>query len=184
MEECILEDNETKETVCETAIEKYVRCTKETLEEGRLSKYWKYRAERRSKNAKREPKNEVDKNWAKEQQEKSSKINSRIHKLAEKEIQQTEEITEEVEAFLERVKKDREEYKKRMLEKASLKSPKDKRSKKTLPNPYSDAKVTDEFPFSKDRTGGVAKVYRKRSKKAGGPTMASGETRGQMEEGK
>ena len=51
-----------------------------------------------------------------------------------------------------------------------------------MPNPYKDAKVTKKYPYSKDRTGGVAKVYKKRSKQAGGPTVAPGEAFGPLEE--
>jgi len=165
----------------ETLDERLVRHTRETLEEGRLSKYWKNRADSRSKNAGREPKNDIDREWAKGQQEQSTKINARIHKYFQKEIESTDELSEEVEAFLERVKQERSERKKKMMEKVKFRSPKDPKSKKTLPSPYKDAKVTDKYPFSKDRTGGVAKVYKKRSKQSGGPTIAPGEAFGPME---
>jgi predicted kinase len=150
----------------------------EWLNEARLSKYWKQRSEARAKHARRESKNKIDREWAMLQQEKSRAMNHKIHKIFEKEMEMTEELSEEITQFIERVKAKREELRKKLEEKAKFKSPKEPRKKKTLPNPYKDAKVDSKYPFSKDRTGGVAKVYRKRSKAATGATAAPGEAFG------
>lgn len=159
--------------------ETLVQKTREFLHESeKLSKYWKARMHSRIKRAKREPKNKIDREWAETQQQKSKDLNNKVYKYFDKEIEMTEELSEEIDSFIEEIKKKRAERKKQLEEKAKFKSPKDSRSKKTLPNPYKDAKVTDKFPFSKDRTGGVSKVYRKRSKNAGGPTAAPGEAIG------
>jgi len=167
----------------ETMSERFVRNTR-TLLEGDLSNYWQKRAESRSKYARREKGNSIDLEWAKLQQEKSKKINNKIQKIFERDVEASDEVLQEVEKFLETVKKKREELKKKMEEKkkAKLFSPKSQRPKKTLPNPYKDAKVTSKYPYSKDRTGGVAKVFKRRSKNAGGPTLAPGEAFGAMNE--
>jgi hypothetical protein len=168
----------------ETFNEMLVRNTKNLLGEATLSNYWKIRADSRSKHAKRKPGNKLDLEWAQLQQEKSRSMNAKIHKIFEKELQGTEELSEEISEFLEKVKKKRLALKKKMQEKklAKLKSPKNLSKKKSLPNPYKDAKITSKYPYSKDRTGGVAKVYRKRSKQAGGATIAPGESFGPIGE--
>lgn len=172
--------------ISETDNEKFVRHTKKFLDKDNLSKYWKNRANVRSKHAKRDQGNSIDLEWAKLQQEKSKKINYKIHKIFERDVNISEEIIEEVENFLKNVKKKRQELKKKMEEKkrAKLFSPTNKniKNRKKPGNPYKDSKVTSKYPYSKDRTGGVAKVYKKRSKQAGGPTLAPGEGFGPLEE--
>ena len=157
----------------------------ELLEEAKLSPYWKKRARARAKNAGRPLRNGADRKWALEQQEKSSSINKRLHKIFEKELSENEELSEEITAFLERVKKKREEQKALEEEKrkAKLEKPTGKRGKKTLPNPYAGEKITKKFPYGGGRDGGVAKVYRKRMKKAGGGALAPGEAFGSIGEG-
>jgi len=157
----------------------------EVLEEAKLSPYWKKRARDRAKNAGRAINNGVDRKWALEQQEKSSSIDKDIHKIFEKELSENEELSEEITAFLERIKKKREEMKalEEERKKAKLEKPKGKRGKKTLPNPYAGEKTTKKFPYGGGKDGGVAKVYKQRMKRAGGLTLAPGEAFGTMGEG-
>jgi hypothetical protein len=150
----------------------------EVLEEAKLSPYWKKRARDRAKNAGRAINNGVDRKWALEQQEKSSSIDKDIHKIFEKELSENEELSEEITAFLERIKKKREEMKalEEEKKKAKLEKTKGKRGNKTLPNPYAGEKTTKKFPYGGGKDGGVAKVYQRRMKKARGATIAPGES--------
>jgi hypothetical protein len=165
-------------------IEEKEQTSNDVLEEAKLSPYWKKRAKARAKNAGRPINNGVDRKWALEQQERSTTINKDIHKIFEKELAENEEMSEEISAFLEKVKKKREEQKalEEERKKARLEKPKGKRGNKTLPNPYAGEKITGKYPYGGGADGGVAKVYRKRMKKAGGTTAAPGEAFGPMGE--
>lgn len=81
---------------------------KQKDKEKSLSKYWKIRAKRRAKKAKRGYPNNKDKKWALEQQIKSEQINSHITNLFEKEITTTEEITQNVDEILRKIKEERQ----------------------------------------------------------------------------
>ena len=165
-------------------IDEDVASENEILEEAKLSPYWKKRARSRAKNAGRSINNGIDRKWALEQQEKSAGMQKTIHQIFEKELSDNEELSEEITAFLERIKKKREEMKalEEEKKKARLEKPKGKRGNKTLPNPYAGEKTTKKFPYGGGTDGGVAKVYRKRMRKAGGMTLAPGEAFGPMEE--
>lgn len=137
------------------------------LNEGRLSKYWKRRMEARSKRAKRESKNKVDKEWARLQQEKSRKMNAKIHKIFQNEMEVTEELSEEITQFIERMRIKREEIRKKIEEKAKLIPLNKKRPKKKLPPLPTNDTI--------GKTSGVVDAYKKKSKKLGGNTLAPGE---------
>ncbi len=66
----------------------------------KLSKYWQERAKKRARRAKRRPNNSIDKEWAKEQQNKSKDITTILNKKYEKEIKETEEKMKEIEEVL------------------------------------------------------------------------------------
>lgn len=137
------------------------------LNEGRLSKYWKRRMEARSKRAKRESKNKIDKEWARLQQDKSRKMNAKIHKIFQNEMEVTEELSEEITQFIERMRIKREEIRKKIEEKAKLIPLNKKRPKKKLPPLPTNDTI--------GKTSGVVDAYKKKSKKLGGNTLAPGE---------
>ena len=58
--------------------------------EKKLSKYWRKRAARRAKMAERTWPNKKDRDWALEEQDKSTKMNDRIHNLFEKELEESD----------------------------------------------------------------------------------------------
>lgn len=154
--------------------ERLVAYTKKLLDEGKLSKYWKKRMETRTKNARREPKNSIDREWAENQQQKSKKINNTVHKIFEKELQTNEQFLEEVEDFIQKVKKKREDLKKKIHEKAKLIPLNKKRPQKKLPSMPTNSDV--------GKGKGVVGAYIAKSKKLGGTTLAPRETFGSMNE--
>jgi DNA polymerase III epsilon subunit-like protein len=147
--------------------------------EGKLSKYWKDRAVRKAKRAKREEGNKQDKDWAKGQQDLSTKLNKKIFKLFEKELASTNETSDEVTSFLKKMKKEKRRKKLKMLEKKKanaippLESPK-KLSKKKAKNPYAgEKKPGKKYPYEGSRNG-FQKTLNKRIKKAGGYALPMG----------
>jgi len=76
-------------------------------EKKQLSKYWKIRAKRRAKRAKRNYPNNEDKDWALEQQTKSEGINSRINKLFEKDLTLGEELSNSIDEYLKKIEEER-----------------------------------------------------------------------------
>lgn len=141
------------------------------LVEAALSKYWKARAARRAKNAERSWPNKIDRDWALSQQDKSSKMNDTIHNLFQKELDESEEMLGEIDDMMRDIKKKRKAIKmKREAKKVTLDHP---------------AKATAKRKNGKNLSvptrpeyGGVAKGYRKKSKKMGGATLAPGESFG------
>lgn len=146
------------------------------LNEARLSKYWKRRMKARSTRARRESKNKIDREWAELQQEKSRKMNAKIHKIFQNEMEVTEELSEEITQFIERMRIKREEIRKKIEEKAKLIPLNKKRPKKKLPPLPTNDTI--------GKTSGVVDAYKKKSKKLGGNTLAPGESFGPMEEEK
>lgn len=143
------------------------------LVEAKLSKYWKARAKRRALKAERQWPNTVDRDWAIQEQEKSSKMNSVIHALFEKELEESEEMLGEIDHVMKAIKKGRNAIKmKREAKKQTLDHPADataKRAKgKSLSKPYPKHKKGET----------VGGYYRKASKKLGGIGLAPGESFG------
>lgn len=81
------------------------------LVEAKLSKYWKKRAARRAKNAERPWPNKTDRDWALGQQVKSEAMNQTIHKLFEKELEESDGMVEEIANMMRKIKKQRKEMK-------------------------------------------------------------------------
>jgi hypothetical protein len=133
----------------------------------KLSSYWKKRAKRRAIKAKRTWPNSKDRKWALEEQEKSSKMNSDIYNLFEKELDINEELTITIEEFLKKMKKMREDMR---IQKFGPNTP--DKSKKSLSKSYPKHKKGET----------VGGYYRKASKKLGGATLAPGESFGPAEE--
>lgn len=135
------------------------------LVEVKLSKYWKARAKRRALKAERQWPNAHDRDWALSEQEKSHKINEKIYALFEKELQETDNVSEEITNMMRRIKKQRKEFKlKREAAKVTLDHPKDATNKRknggTLSTPTS--------PVS----GGVKKGFDKKRKSSKTPVVA------------
>lgn len=136
----------------------------EMLQEAKLSKYWKKRASRRAKRAKRVWPNKQDRDWALGQQTKSESINVPIHKLFEKEIEDSEQMLDDISAMLKNIKN-----KRKKKQEAKMMKPQEKlKNKKSLSKPYP--------PHKKGET--VGGYYRKVSKKLGGIGAAPGEAIG------
>jgi hypothetical protein len=76
----------------------------ESLNESKLSEYWKMRAKKRALRGKRKYPNKVDREWAILQQENSTKINDTFKKLYEEEIELTTELATNIDEFLKKVK--------------------------------------------------------------------------------
>jgi GTPase SAR1 family protein len=152
---------------------------KEVLEEARLSRVWRSKAKQRARRHER-PYDKSDLKWAHDQQKKWHKNNPELEEFYLKEIEAATEAAKSTKNYLSKI---REIRKQKMEEKAKFKKPKGKLSKKTLPSPYDgEGKETKNFPYKKARTGGVAKVYRKRIKRIGGMGVAPGEAFGPLEE--
>lgn len=134
-----------------------------------LSKYWKVRAKRRAKRAKRGYPNNEDKNWAIEQQSKSENINTRISKLFEKDLTLGEELSSNIDEYLKKIEEER---------KSMFNIPKSF-GKNKKPKGSISVPLGPEY-------GGVAKGYRKKLKKLkkkGIVGVAPGEAFGPMQEG-
>ena len=129
----------------------------------KLSNYWKKRAKRRAIKAKRTWPNKVDRKWALEEQEKSSKMNKSINSLFEKELEMSEELSGSIEELLKKMKKMREQMR---IQKFGPGTP--NKSKKSLSKPYPKHKKGET----------VGGYYRKAAKKLGGVAAAPGETIG------
>lgn len=143
------------------------------LVEAKLSKYWKFRAARRAKNANRPWPNKDDRDWALEQQSKSEAINTSIQSLFQKELEESEDMINDVTNMMRKIKKIRKKMK--MEREGKLINPKDKvKKKKSLSKPYP--------PHKKGET--VSGYYKKAAKKLGGAAAAPGETIGPLEEEK
>lgn len=138
------------------------------LVEKKLSKYWRKRAARRALKAERQWPNGIDRKWALKQQGKSSEINSRIHKLFEKELEESEEMLGEIDDMMRHVKKKREKVKLKR-EAAKLMKPQDRLKKKQS--------LSRKYPKHK-KGEGVGEYFRKASKKLGGIGVAPGESFG------
>lgn len=136
----------------------------EIITEAKLSRYWQRRAKSRARRNERKYPNKIDRAWALKQQTKWNKTEPELEAEYLKEIDMAQNLVGATKGYIEKIKQIRE---KRKEEK--------KKSKKT---PYKKSKVTKKFPFDGDRTGGVAKVYQKRSKRVGGSTIAPGESFG------
>lgn len=155
-----------------TEVEKQEQTDNKLLVEAKLSKYWKKRAARRAKNAKRNWPNSTDRNWALEQQNKSHSINDSIQKLFEKELEDSEGIVDDASEVIRKIKKERERLKIKK-EVAKLMKPQEKlKKKKSLSKPYP--------PHKKGET--VGGYYKKAAKKLGGIAAAPGETIGPLQE--
>lgn len=141
------------------------------LIESKLSKYWKIRAARRAKNAERNWPNKVDREWALKEQEKSLTINNTVHEYFEKELDQSEQMVGEIDDVLKSIKKTNKIKKETKLEHPAT-ATKRRKNNKSISVP-----THPEY-------GGVAKGYKKKSKKMGGATLAPGEAFGPMEEEK
>ncbi len=76
----------------------------ESLNESKLSEYWKMRAKKRALRGKRTYPNKTDREWAIMQQENSTKINDTFKKLYEEEIELTTELATNIDEFLKKVK--------------------------------------------------------------------------------
>lgn len=151
-----------------TELEKKDETENKLLVESKLSEYWKKRAARRAKNAKRNWPNAIDRKWALEEQEKSTKINNTIHRLFEKELEESEEMVDDIGKVMRKIKKERNKLK-MQREAAKLMKPQDKvKKKKSLSKPYP--------PHKKGET--VGGYYRKAAKKLGGVAAAPGEAIG------
>lgn len=74
------------------------------IKSNKLSKYWKKRAKRRALKAGRKPRNGIDRKWALDQQEKSSKINNTIKKVFRNTLEMTEEIEGTIQEIIKRMK--------------------------------------------------------------------------------
>ena len=135
------------------------------LVEKKLSKYWRKRAARRALKAERQWPNSGDRKWALKQQLKSEEINQRVNKLFEKEIEKSEEMIGEVDSMMREIKKKRKKRMKITLDHPAVATAKRKNGK-SLSVP------------TRPTYGGVAKGYRKKSKKMGGATLAPGESFG------
>lgn len=143
------------------------------LVEGKLSKYWKARAKRRALKAERCWPNAIDRDWALEEQEKSTKMNSAIHALFEKELEESEEMLGEIDHVMKAIKKGRHALKmKREAKKQSLEHP----AKATARRKNAKSLSKKYPPHKKGET--VGGYYRKAAKKLGGASVASGESFG------
>lgn len=151
-------------------IEKEEKVNDKLLVESKLSEYWKKRAARRAKNAKRNWPNSIDKNWALQEQEKSGKIDEKIRAIFEKELEESEEIVEDAATVLRKIKKERKKLKMQREAAKFMKPQERSKKKKSLSKPYP--------PHKKGET--VGGYYRKVS----GATAAPGEAIGPMEESK
>lgn len=137
-------------------------------EKKQLSKYWKVRAKKRAKRAGRGYPNNKDKSWAEQQQTKSESINTRISKLFEKELTIGEDISNNIDEFLKRIKEERSKL---------FNNPKPF-GKNKKPKGSISVPLGPEY-------GGVAKGYKKKLsklKKKGVVGVAPGETFGPMSE--
>jgi len=143
------------------------------LEEARLGRIWRSKAKQRAKRHER-PYDKDDLKWAHKQQEKWHKSNPELEEFYLKEIEAAKEAAKSTKEYLLKM---REIRRKKLEEKGKFKKPTGKLSKKTLPSPYEgEGKETKNFPYKKARTGGVAKVYQRRAKKA--VAASQGETIG------
>lgn len=142
------------------------------LTEAKLSKYWKFRAARRAKNADRPWPNKVDRDWAIEQQSKSEAINDSIQAMFQNELEESEEMLKDASGMMRNIKKIRAKMK--TEREAKLQNPKNRKNKKSLSKPYPPHKKGE----------GVSGYYKKVSKKFGGATAAPGEIVGPLEEEK
>lgn len=149
-----------------------------SINEAKLGKIWRRRAKARAKRNERQYPNKVDRSWALKQQEKWNKEDPELEQEYLKEIESASALVKSTNGYLNKLK----ELRKKKLEAKFNNRPKGNKKKKTLPNPYEGEKVTKNYPFDPGRTGGVAKVYQRRMKKAGGATAAPGEAFGPMEE--
>lgn len=148
----------------ELTTESIVRNFRDFLEEARLSKVFRREAKQKAKRSE-EKYGYKHRKWAEKRQKKWNTEHPELEELYLKEI---ENATAAAKAAREYLQKRRELRKKKLeeKEKARLEKPTGKK-RKTLPNPYSgEGPETKNFPYKKSRTGGVAKVYQKRAKKA------------------
>lgn len=137
-------------------------------EKKELSAYWKKRKIRRSKRANRGYNNKKDKSWAENQQERSEKINEKIIELFENDLELSEEISNNIDEYLKKIK----EQKKSMF-KIPKSFGKNKKPKGSISVP-----LGPEY-------GGVVKGYKKKLKKLkkkGMVGVAPGEAFGPAEE--
>jgi hypothetical protein len=137
-------------------------------EKKQLSKYWKIRAKRRAKRAGRGYPNNEDKNWAVEQQTKSESINNRISKLFEKDLTIGEELSNNIDEYLKKIKEER----------ASMFNIPKSFGKNKKPKGSISVPLGPEY-------GGVVKGYKKKLKKLknkGIVGVAPGEAFGPMQE--
>lgn len=142
------------------------------LVEAKLSVYWRKRAARRAKNGERQWPNKIDRDWALKEQEKSLQVNDSVHKLFEKELEESEEMLGEIDYVMTNIRKERKK-KAKMKQETQMLKPQDRvKKKKSLSKPL------------KPEYGGVAKGARKHAKQQGGPAIAPGESFGPMEEEK
>ncbi len=142
------------------------------LIEAKLSEYWKKRAARRAKNAKRNWPNAIDRNWALQEQEKSTSLDNTIRTLFEKELEESEEMVDDIGSVMRKIKKERARLK-MQREAAKLQHPRDATATR--------AKGKSLSVPMKPEYGGVAKGFKKKAKKLkkkGIAAAAPGETIG------
>lgn len=99
-----LDADRAKEVAKDELILEPEKYTKEVTKNNKLSKYWKKRAKRRALKAGRKPRNGIDRKWALDQQEKSSKINNTIKKVFRNTLEMTEEIEGTIQEIIKRMK--------------------------------------------------------------------------------
>lgn len=141
------------------------------LNEAKLSKYWRKRAKRRALDAKREWPNKKDREWALNNQEKSSKINKKLSSIYEQELEMTEELNGNLDEFM-----------KKMEEKKSVFG---------MPNNFVTGKKTKSKktfkPLKKKKGSGVLKTIEDKAKsykKQAGEYAAVVASAGPLEENK
>lgn len=163
--------------------EKHEEVIDKLLIESKLSEYWKKRAARRAKNAKRNWPNAIDRKWALQQQEKSTSLDKTIRTLFEKELEESQEMLEVINKVMRKIKKERKRIKmQREAAKAqTLDHPIDATAKRAKGKTLSK-------PNPKPKTSGVKKGFDIKRKSSNTPVIPMGAGYGgagaAMEEGK